>query len=292
MHKEPLMDQEHPSTYLVQNRSLLEEQERLRIQDALLTEGMGGVLAEQEEPSRFPRVLDVGCGTGGWLIALAQAYPSIERLVGVDISASILNFARQQAEDAGVGERVRFHVMDALRMLEFPDRSFDLVNQRAGMSFLRRWEWPKLLQEYRRVLRVDGLVRVTEGEICPQTSSAALTELCDLLVDALYQAGHLETPTSDGITRRLATLVRRYGFQDVQSRVATLSYDATSQGFFDDVRLGFRTLAPFLHKWIKVPDSYDETYQQALAEMQQEDFSGTGKLLTVWGAPDLSGGSR
>jgi ubiquinone/menaquinone biosynthesis C-methylase UbiE len=68
--------------------------------------------------------------------------------------------------------------MDALRMFEFSDRFFDLVNQCAGVSYLRTWEWPKLLQEYKRVIRSGGIVRISEGEWTPECSSPALAICC------------------------------------------------------------------------------------------------------------------
>src|SRR5262249_11829892 len=112
--------QEHPSTYLVEDRSNPEEMERLLIQDRLLTTLMGGVLPEQETTAGLRRVLDVGCGTGGWLIETARSYPSIEKLVGVDISRMMLAYAWEQAELALLGDRMRFQMMDALRILAFP----------------------------------------------------------------------------------------------------------------------------------------------------------------------------
>src|SRR2546427_6992082 len=144
---------EHPSTYFVQDRSNLDEMTRLQIQDQLLTAGMGGVLPEQADPARLQSVIDVGCGTGGWLIEVANTYPGIPRLVGVDISSKMLDSARTLAEAQGVSGRVEFYAMDALRMLEFPDNSFDLVNHRVAMSWLRKWDWPKLFREYLRVCR-------------------------------------------------------------------------------------------------------------------------------------------
>ena len=43
------------------------------------------------------------------------------------------------------------------------------------------------------------------------------------------------------------------------------------------------TLAPqALHKWTKVPDDYQEIYQQVLQEMQQPDFVGKGNSFTAW----------
>ncbi len=67
---------EHPSTYFVQDRESKEELERVQLQDHMITAGMGGVLPEQPDPTSFQRVLDVGCGTGGWLIEVAKTYPS------------------------------------------------------------------------------------------------------------------------------------------------------------------------------------------------------------------------
>ena len=79
---------EHPNTYMVQDRSRNQEElTRLRIQDQMLTTRMGGPLPDQADPTRFHRVIDIGCGTGGWLIALAKAYPTIDLLAGVDVSA-------------------------------------------------------------------------------------------------------------------------------------------------------------------------------------------------------------
>ena len=136
---------EHSGTYFVANRSDEDELMRLQIQDQLLTDGMGGVLPEQADPTIFERVLDVGCGTGDWLIAAAKAYPTIKLLIGVDINRRLVEYAREQAEQAGVADRVEFHVMDSLDRLEFPLNFFDLVNERLGSSFLRTGDWPRFL---------------------------------------------------------------------------------------------------------------------------------------------------
>ncbi len=278
------ISQEYSSAYFVQDRSNQAEKERLAIQDAFITAGMGGVLPEQPDPSVFRRVLDVGCGTGGWLIAVAQAYPQIEHLVGVDISHTMVADARSQAEAAHVSDRVTFVAMDALRMLEFPTGFFDLINQRAGASYLRTWEWAKLLQEYRRVAHRDGTIRITEFDLTPTSTSPALTQLCHLLTQALYHAGHLFTPESQGITDALAHLLTQHGCEQVQTRICTLDYRVgTSQGLLDDVRIGFRTLLPFLQRWTVVPESYEDLYQQALTDIQLPTFVGTGRLLTAWG---------
>ena len=277
---------EHPSTYIVQDRSNEEELIRLDEQDRLITQLMGGLLPEHEEPGRLQRVLDVGCGPGGWLIDLAKAYPDISTLAGIDISGRMITYARMQAQIAQINERVDFQVGDALRTLEYPTSFFDLVHQRLGVSFVRTWEWPKLLSEYRRVCKPKGIICITENAMLPETNSPALRQLTELLIEALYHAGHFFTQESEGITRHLATLMRQYGVAQVQTRAYSLSYHldaATQQAYARNAQRLFRTTLPFLRKWVKLPSEYQDLYQQMVEETQKSDFRATNTLISAWG---------
>jgi ubiquinone/menaquinone biosynthesis C-methylase UbiE len=273
-------------TYVVQDRANMDELTRVHIQDQMITATMGGVLPEQSDPERLRRVLDVGCGTGDWLIEVAKTYPDIEYLVGIDVSRQMIEYARKEAEAQQVSDRVEFRLMDALQMLEFPSDFFDLVNHRFAQSWLRTWDWPKLLREYRRVTRPGGVIRVTEGDMVAESSSPALIRLYELLLDAFYRAGHCFTRTSDGVTSQLVGLLHQIGVENVQTQLHIASYRAgTVEGkrFIEDIGLGMRTIVPFLRKWGQVPDDFEAFYQQVLDEMQQPDFFSQGKLLTVWG---------
>ncbi len=279
---------EHPSTYFVQDRSNLEELARLQVQDQMTTAAMGGVLPEQPAPTSFQRVLDVGCGTGDWLREAARTYPSMSLLVGVDVSSKMIAYARAQAEAQQVSDRVEFHTMDVLRRLEFPSEYFHLVNQRFGWSFLRTWDWPKLLNEMQRVTQPDGVIRITESDMIVASGSPALQRLLDLLFAAFCEAGHFFTPQGNGVTSELARLLQRYGLRNVRTQAHTLLYRAGSvegERFAEDMRQVFRTALPFIQKWTRVPGDYQTIYQQALSEMQQPDFVATWNLLTVWGNP-------
>ena len=282
---------EHPSAYFVQDRSSEDEMIRLQIQDEMVTTSMGGVLPEQPEPTRFKSVLDVGCGTGGWLIETAKTYPHISHLVGVDVSKRMIDYARSQAEAQHLGDRVEFRVMDALRMLEFPAHSFDLVNQRLGASFIRTWEWPKILSEYQRVSQPGGVIRVTEADFLAGTSSSAFKQLNQLFLQAYHQSGRYYTPDGNAVIGQLARLLSQYTtLSAVQTRAYTLEYrSGTPEGqqFVENQKRIFRTALPFLRKWLHVPDNYEEMYQQMLTEMQQPDFVATWELLTAWGRNSL-----
>lgn len=279
--------QEYQGTYTVQDRSNEEERIRLQIQDQMITSGMGGALPEQPDPTIFQSVLDVGCGTGGWLIEAAKTYPNLSRLVGVDVSSKMIGYARTQAAAEGLSDRVEFRAMDALLILEFPDESFDLVNQRFAVSWLRTWDWSKLLQEYLRVTRPGGVIRITESDmVIDDSSSPAMTRLFTIFLDALYRAGHYFTPDKNGVLSHLTRLLRQYGVQDVETRPYTLYYRAGTpegQHFFEDMKRAFQTTLPFMRKWSRVPEDYDTIYQQMLEEMKQPGFVAPWRLLTAWG---------
>src|SRR5262249_22287442 len=161
-------------------------------QDRMLTTGMGGVLPELSDAANLRRVLDVGCGTGGWLLEVARTYPSIKKLVGADISDKMLAYAHAQAVAEQLDKQVQFQATDALRALPFSDNFFDLVNQRLGASWLRTWEWKKILLEYQRVVRPGGIIRITEYGTF-ENSSPALTKLNDITLETFYNSGRLFT---------------------------------------------------------------------------------------------------
>ncbi len=277
---------ERPSTYFLQNQSRQEEIARLELQNKMLTLGTGGVLPELADPTLLRRVLDVGCGTGGWLIEMAKTYPAIKQLVGVDISKTMVRHARQEATAAFLDDRVQFQTMDALAVLDFQTSSFDLVNQRLGASWLRTWEWPKILVEYRRVCRPSGIIRITEGNVVLESNSPALTKLNGITLEAFHRSGRLFEAQSDGLTGRLVHLMTQHGIQDIQAQVHTLVCSAgtnTHQSFYEDAIHFYRVSLPFLQKWVHVPGDYQEIYQQALKEMQAAEFTATWTWLTVWG---------
>jgi len=277
--------QQYSGTYFVQDRHSEEELLRIAGQDRLVTASMGGVLAEQADPSAFQYVLDIACGSGGWAIEAAETYPEMT-LVGIDSSKRMIEYASEQAIAHQVDGRVEFHVMDALGILAFPDASFDLVNMRFALSFVRTWDWPRLLRELQRVLRPGGVVRLTDEEIIHQSTSPAAMQFCEMLLCALYRAGHLFAQESTGLTAHLAPLLSQHGYQQVQTRGYALQYragTAEGQAYIEDGIRVFRTLRPFLQKWGCLSKDFDDIHRQALEELQQPDFRATWHLLSAWG---------
>ena len=276
---------ENQSTYVIYDKQQKNEILRLTEQDHVVTRGTGGVLAEQADPAAFHHILDVACGPGSWLMEVAQTYPTTS-LVGIDISQRMIEYARSQVEDKHLIDRVEFHVMDVLRPLAFPDASFDLVNLRLGVSFIRTWDWPNLFSELLRVTRPGGIIRITDSEIITQSNSPSLTRLQEMGVCAFFRAGHLFAQESTGLIAHLEPLFIRYGMQQVQTKPHALQFQsgtAEGQAYCEDMWRGYQSLIPFLQKWGCYDPQYDTIYHQARHEMQQPDFRATWNLLTIWG---------
>jgi ubiquinone/menaquinone biosynthesis C-methylase UbiE len=277
--------QSYSGTYFVPDRENEEELVRIAEQDRLVTASMGGVLPEQADPSAFQRVLDVACGAGSWVIEAAQTYPEMS-LVGVDVNRRMIEYARAQAIAHHVDDRVEFRVMDALSILDFPDASFDLVNLRFAVSFVRTWDWPRVLSELLRVVRPAGVVRLTDEEIIHQSTSPASIQFCEMLLCALFRSWHLFAQETSGLTAHLAPLLSRHGCQQVQTKAYPLQFRAGTpegQAYIEDGARVLRTLRPFLQKWGCMSEDFDAIRQQALEEIQRPDFHATWHLLTAWG---------
>jgi ubiquinone/menaquinone biosynthesis C-methylase UbiE len=101
---------------------------------------------------RYERVLEVGCGTGYWILNLWQG-DWVGRAHGTDISPGMLGVCRETA--AKLACDIGLQVADA-EELPFADGSFDLVT---GHAFLHHLPDPRAgLAEMHRVLAPGGLV--------------------------------------------------------------------------------------------------------------------------------------
>lgn len=81
-------------------------------------------LLERGLPRGNERVLDLGCGSGEWLLRALAAHPQLQA-EGVDISEDALAQARQAASDLGVRERLALHHQEATDFSS--PHPFDLV---------------------------------------------------------------------------------------------------------------------------------------------------------------------
>jgi ubiquinone/menaquinone biosynthesis C-methylase UbiE len=105
------------------------------------------------------RVLEIGCGAGGALVALARAVGPAGWVVGLDLSPGMIRQARARLRGAGPARRTELVVADACAV-PFADASFDAVFMAFTLELFDTPEIPLVLAECRRVLRPGGRVGV------------------------------------------------------------------------------------------------------------------------------------
>jgi ubiquinone/menaquinone biosynthesis C-methylase UbiE len=84
--------------------------ERLTAQDiaVFFQEALAALPQLVADLSRGGRVVDVHCGGGRWLIAMARRFPNLQ-LVGVEFEADSVERARIAIEKAGLSDRITIH---------------------------------------------------------------------------------------------------------------------------------------------------------------------------------------
>lgn len=160
------------------------------------------------------RILDVGCGVGTITTGFAKYAPQ-GAVVGVDISADVLDKARELAAEAGPGS-VTFELGNVLAGLPYPDNSFDVVfcSQVLG-HFASPDHVVQGISEMRRVLKPGGLVAAREAAF--QHFSPP-----ELGLDRLWCAnlGRALRGSAESLGVRLPALFRRAGFSDDGGKMA------------------------------------------------------------------------
>ncbi len=108
--------------------------------------------------------LDVGCGSGRAAITIAEAFPNA-RVFGFDVHAGSVELARANAKAAGVGDRVKFEVVDCSQL---PAHEFDFIST---FDVVHDSVDPLgLMTSIRNALSSDGTYLMVEMNVSPNVN--------------------------------------------------------------------------------------------------------------------------
>ncbi|NOZ86592.1 MAG: class I SAM-dependent methyltransferase [Deltaproteobacteria bacterium] len=152
------------------------------------------------------RVLDIGCGTGTTAILAASKGAEV---TGFDISAQMLDVAREKVESTSLGDRIELMEMGVSGMDRFADISFDVVISTLTFSELSLDEQAYVLGHAHRILRPGGVLAIAD-EARPKTAGKRL--LHGIVRFPLLVVTFAVTQTTTHAVKGLTELVRSAGF--------------------------------------------------------------------------------
>ena len=201
-----------------------EGRERLRLLSEIMGPHTRALLAEVGI-APGAHCLDVGCGGGDVTLELARAAGPTGRAVGVDLDATKLAIARDEAAQAKVANVV-FEERDVSAWE--PDRPFDVVYARFLLTHLA--DPAALLAAMRRHLRPGGVLVVEDIDYrghFAEPECGALRRAVELYTRSVQRRG-----ADPNIGPRLPGLLRAAGIAGVQMR---LVQPAALQGGIKDL---------------------------------------------------------
>lgn len=111
-------------------------------------------IVSQNNPKQ---ILDIATGTGDLALMMSQLNP--DRIVGLDISAGMLEVGKQKISKANLSDMIEMVVGDSENM-PFEDNTFDAITVSFGVRNFANLD--KGLTEIRRVLKPNGTFVVLE----------------------------------------------------------------------------------------------------------------------------------
>jgi SAM-dependent methyltransferase len=181
------------------------------------------------DKERVRSILDVGCGTGRWVIEMARAFPQA-RVYGIDLEWS--------TPSQKLPPNVSFLQGDVLQGLPFSEHTFDYVHQRLLAMGIPAKRWPFLLQELQRVTAPGGWIELFEGGDTFVNAGPALRLFIEWYRQASKRAGY-----DPAIADRLGNLFQGLGLHHV--RLETLSVPVGPWGRHEGVMLQKNLMATF-----------------------------------------------
>ncbi len=229
-----------------------------RAKDAVFTRLFDQYMAKLHFPGSG-RALEVGCGTGAMIRALARRENFSGRAIGVDQSPAFIEAAERFAREEGVGELVEFKVGDA-HNLDFEDESFDVVIAHTLISHVT--DPKQVLKEISRVIRKEGNIAIFDGDYASLTFALPDSEFGRQMDHALAMA----TFNNPLIMRDLVRLLPEMGFEITETLVNVVS-EVGSASYFKSFA---ETYAPLVASGGLLPKEKVEDWMAAQNEAMND----------------------
>lgn len=198
------------------------------------------------------KVLDIGCGWGGFALYLNQMY-DVE-VTGVALAPDQIAFCKERAKAAGVEDKVQFHLMDYRDV----EGEFDRISSVGLLEHVGTIHYPQFFEHTNRLLKKDG---VMISHCCGRTGTPGFTDAWTRKY--IFPGGYIPALSE------LVTQSERYGWQVMDVEAMRFHYSPTLKEWYN------RTV---MHRE-EITDMYDDVFyrmwQFYLAGAEQSFRNGT-----------------
>ncbi|KAF9013209.1 hypothetical protein BDQ17DRAFT_584508 [Cyathus striatus] len=141
------------------------------------------------------RVLDIGCGTGTWILSCARTWKECQ-FVGLDIVP--IQPDLQQAGSPDLASRITWMQANFLDNLPFPNDEFDFVHIKRIALGVPENNWTTLFAEIERVMKPGGAIEIIEEDLFFPGHIADNDDDSNAESDAETTMSHTSSATSNG----------------------------------------------------------------------------------------------
>ncbi|KAL9543656.1 hypothetical protein MBANPS3_008015 [Mucor bainieri] len=186
--------------------TLKSEDDRMNANQFALKALFGGNYLEEvgkhiDFGSTNTKVLDIGCGAGGWVMDMATEHPATH-FIGLD-KVSLFPKCIRPAN-------VSFVQHDATLGLPYEDNTFDLVHMRMFLIAFNKYQYADCMKEVFRVTKPNGIVQLLEVEMVDDGDE--LVREFGAAIDKIMAANDQDAM----VAQKLSTIISTYGFTPIQ----------------------------------------------------------------------------
>lgn len=262
---------------------------RLNNQDALVNTYMY-LFPDGFIPKRGAKIIDVACGTCGWIRSVYQEYPDVV-LEGIDNNKIAVKHA-QEHEATKNKKNVHIHLMDVLQPLDLPDDTYDLVNLRFTVGVFPRDRWVEILKECFRICKPGGIIRLTEGDTVSVAYAPAFHRMSKALIQIGWAIGKSFSEYEVAVGPMLPKFLRDAGFvEDIRSQAVAIDFSAGAdahQAVTNDFTMTFQLLEKHMLAFgVMSKEEFGRTFEEMVKEFQDPEFAGLWYILSFQGRKPL-----
>lgn len=179
------------------------------------------------------RILDIGCGWGGFALYLARHY-DVE-VTGVALAPDQIAFCKERAQEAGLADKVKFALMDYRDVTG----EFDRISSVGLLEHVGTPHYPQFYEHTARLLRSDGVML---SHCCGRAGPPGHTDAWTRKY--IFPGGYIPALSE------LVSQSEKFGWQVMDVEAMRFHYSHTLEEWYN------RTV---MHKE-EIVDLYDETF--------------------------------